>query len=85
MTAITDIKSVLRGKNGKKLAIVTMVTFLLIAAAVFFATFKICENVHKKRLNGYIAENPRTVESSRRELEISPLPSWLSAYWICSA
>lgn len=70
MSAFTDIKSVLREKNGKKLAVVTVVTFLLIAAIVLFATFKICENVHKNRLNGYIAEIPGNVESSQRELDV---------------
>lgn len=68
MNALNEIKTVLGEKRGKKLAALYVGVFLLIVAVVFFATFKLCENIHLKQMNNYLADFRRMIESSESEL-----------------
>ena len=68
MKAFEEIRVLLREKDGKKLAAVTVIIFLLITAIVFFATFKLFENTHLKLMNDYLGAIPRMLDSGRNEL-----------------
>ena len=70
MKAMEEIRVILRDRNGKKLAALSVGAFLLIAAIVFFATFKLCESIHLKQMNNYLEEIERISESSGNELQI---------------
>ena len=68
MKAFEEIRVLLREKDGKKLAAVTVIIFLLITAIVFFATFKLFENTHLKLMNDCLGAIPRMLDSGRNEL-----------------
>ena len=70
MNFVKEIKGMLRDKNGKKLALLSFGVFVLIAAIVFFAAFKLCENIYIKQMNDYLGEIPGMIESSRKELDL---------------
>ena len=63
-----EIKVLLREKSGKKLAVFSVIIFLLIMAIVFFATFKLCENIQLQLMDEYLWEIPEIVDSYRDEL-----------------
>ena len=70
MKEFEDIKVILRGKSGKKLAALSLGIFLLITAIVFFAAFRLCETIHMKQIEDYLGEIQRVVDSSMNELHI---------------
>ena len=68
MNTFEEIKVLLREKSGKKLAVFSVIIFLLITAIVFFATFKLCENIQLQLMDEYLWEIPEIVDSYRDEL-----------------
>ena len=71
MNTFEEIKVLLREKSGKKLAVFSVIIFLLITAIVFFATFKLCENIQLQLMDEYLWEIPEIVDSYRDELAVS--------------
>ena len=63
-----ELKAILRTKSGRRLAVVSVIIFLIITAVVFYATFKLCENIHQKQMNNDLSEIQRIIDSSRNEL-----------------
>lgn len=70
MNAFEEIKAILRGKDGKKLAVFSLAVFLVIAAIVFFAFFQLSESVHIKLMNEYLDELPKIIGSRRNERQV---------------
>lgn len=70
MNTFEEIKALLRQKSGKKLAAFSVAAFLLITALVFFATFKLCENIQLKLMDEYLWELPEIIDSYRNDLTV---------------
>ena len=70
MNTFEEIKAILRGKDGKKLAVFSLAVFLVIAAIVFFAFFQLSESVHLKLMNEYLDELPKIIGSRRNERQV---------------
>lgn len=70
MNAFEEIKAILRGKDGKKLAVFSLAVFFVIAAIVFFAFFQLSESVHLKLMNEYLDELPKIIGSRRNERQV---------------
>ena len=70
MNTFEEIKVLLREKNGKKLVAFSVAAFLLITAVVFFATFKLCENIQLKLMEEYLWEIPELIDSSQNALAV---------------
>ena len=68
MNTFEEIKALLREKSGKKLVAFSVAAFLLITAVVFFATFKLCENIQLKLMEEYLWEIPELIDSSQNAL-----------------
>ena len=68
MNTFEEIKALLREKSGKKLAAFSVIIFLLITAIVFFATYKLCENIQLQLMDEYLWEIPEIADSFRDEL-----------------
>ena len=66
MNTFEEIKAILRGKDGKKLAVFSLAVFLVIAAIVFFAFFQLSESVHLKLMNEYLDELPKIIGMNGR-------------------
>ena len=71
MSSFEEIKTLLKEKSGKKLTTVSLITFLMITAIVFFAAFRLCEITRLKQLDGYLGEIPGVIESRSNERDIS--------------
>ena len=68
MVFFEELKKILREKSGKKLALLSVIAFLLITVTVFFAVFTLYENVHREKLDRVLGEIPKTIDSIREEL-----------------
>ena len=68
MNTFEEFKTLLRQKSGKKLVVLSVAAFLLITALVFFATFKLCENIQLKLMDEYLWEIPEFIDSGKNEL-----------------
>ena len=70
MNTFEAIKALLREKSGKKLVAFSAAAFLLITVLVFFATFKLCENIQLKLMNEYLWEIPEIIDSRMNEWRV---------------
>ena len=68
METFKDIRVLLKGKNWKKLTAFSVFIFLLITVIVFFAVFKLCEDIQLKQMDEYLTEIPGIVDSRTNEL-----------------
>ena len=71
MGPFEDVRKLLKEKSGKKLITVSLITFLIITAIVFFAAFRLCEITHLKQLDGYLGEIPGIIENRSSEQDMS--------------
>ncbi len=67
MNTFQEIRALLREKSGKRLAAFSVAAFLLITALVFFATFKLCENIQLKLMDEYLWAIPEIIDSRMNE------------------
>ena len=68
MNFIKETKALLKGKSGKKLVTLSVISFLVITVLVFFAVFSYCGNIHLKQIDEYFADIPDIIENYRNEL-----------------
>ena len=68
MTYFKNLKLILGEKSGKKLAVFSIVVFLLITVLVFFAAYEFCRNIHLNQMEMYLREIPKIIESRKSEL-----------------
>ena len=65
-----DIKVILQEKRGKRIALLSLCVFLLIAVIVFLSTYKLFEDNYLKQLNDYLGGMLRIIDSGRNELQM---------------
>lgn len=70
MNTSEEFKALIREKSGKKLAVFSVIVFLLITAIVFCTVFGLCGMVRLKQMDEYLGEIPSIVESCRNELRM---------------
>ncbi|MBQ8092843.1 MAG: mechanosensitive ion channel [Clostridia bacterium] len=70
MSSIERIKAFLQEKGGKKLAVISVIVFLIITVILFFAAFKITSDLRLTLMDEELSEVPKIVESLKNELNI---------------
>ncbi|MBQ6722541.1 MAG: hypothetical protein IJQ88_10280, partial [Clostridia bacterium] len=59
---------ILREKSGKKLALRSVIAFLLVTVIVFFAVFSLFETMRVEQMSEYLEEIPGIIENRENEL-----------------
>ena len=65
---LEGIKVILREKSGKKLALRSVIAFLLVTVIVFFAVFSLFEAMRVEQMSEYLEEIPGIIENRENEL-----------------
>ena len=65
---LEGIKVILREKSGKKLALRSVIAFLLVTVIVFFAVFSLFETMRVEQMSEYLEEIPGIIENRENEL-----------------
>ena len=68
MESFKEIKVILQEKSGKKLALRSVIAFLLVTAIVFFTVFSLYGTMRVEQMDEYLGEIPGIIESRQNEL-----------------